>query len=306
MRGILYGLLFLPILLLGAADVVLAEEKPVIYWPYFNLPPQFIVNKSRPEGVGIDVARELQKEMPEYRHVFISASPQRIAEELRTGRERFVVCGLHKTPEREAYVLYSEAPCRVTFSMTIVMRREDVRRLAPDGTASLAYLAADHALTFGYIPGLDHGPFNPFVAPLISNAGAQRAVTAHDVEQLLDMLGEKRIDWFVYDSLGIRYAAGERDKQERFAVVQASECPSAPIFGYLVCSRTGEGAEIMERINRAMARLVASKRLYKTLKGWIPDRLDPAFERACTGCILPATDMSAHDEACPRNCVQHP
>ncbi|MGE4424313.1 MAG: transporter substrate-binding domain-containing protein [Pseudodesulfovibrio sp.] len=306
MRRILFGFLFLLTLLFVAAGAARAEEKPVIYWPYFNLPPQFIVNGGQPEGMGIDVARELQKELPEYRHVFIPASPQRIVEELHSGRERFVVCGLFKTSEREAYALYSEAPCRVTFSMMVVMRREDLWRLAPDGAASLAYLAADHALTFGYIPGLDYGVFNPFLAPLISNAGSQRTVTAHDVGQLLDMLGEKRIDWFVHDSLGIRYAAGKRDMEERIAVVQASECPPVPIFGYLLCSRTAQGAEIMERINRAMARLVASKRLYNALKGWIPDRLDPAFDQAYTGCILPAAHLAAHGEACCKVGVPQP
>lgn len=306
MRRILYGFLFVLTLLLGAAGAARAGEKPVVYWPYFNLPPQFIVNGSRPEGMGIDVAREVQKELPGYRHVFIPASPQRIDEELRSGRESFAVCGLLKNPEREGYILYSDIPCRMTFSMMIVMRREDLWRLAPEGNASLAYLAADHALTFGYVPGIDYGAFSPFVAPLISNAGSQRAVTAHDLGQLLDMLGEKRIDWFVHDSLGIRYEAGKKRMQERIAVVNASECPPAPIFGYLACSRTARGAEVMERINRAMARLVASKRLYGVLRKWIPDRLASDFDRAYSRRILPAARLAACGEAGCKTCGPRP
>jgi uncharacterized protein (TIGR02285 family) len=296
MRRLLYGSLFLLTLLLAAADEACAGDKPTVYWPYFNLPPQFIASSDRPEGMGIDVAREVQKELPGYEHVFIPASPQRIAEELRTGRERFVASGLLKTPEREACVLYSDIPSRLTFSMMIVMRREDTWRLAPAGKASLAYLTADQGLSFGYIPGICYGSFSPFVAPLISNAGLQRTVTAHDVGQLLDMLDEKRIDWFVHDSLGIWYVAGKEGLRERIAVVNASECPPSPIFGYLACSRTVQGAELMERINRAMVRLVASRRLYNALRKWIPARLAPAFDRAYARRILPTAHLAAYGE----------
>jgi uncharacterized protein (TIGR02285 family) len=307
MRSHLTGFLFILALLLGVAGGARAGEKPVVYWPYFNFPPHFITAPGvRPQGVGIDVARELQKEMPEYQHVFIQASPQRIFEELRTGRERFVVCGLLKTAGREDYILYSDPPCRISFSMMIVMRREDLWRLAPDGTASVAYLAADKALTFGYVPGLNYGSFEPFLAPLISNAGGQASSAARDVEHLLDMLAEKRIDWFVHDSQGIRYQLAERGMKDRVSVVNASECPPSPLFGYIACSRTKEGAEIMKRVNRAMARLVASNRLYKTLKKWVPQRLDAVFDQAYARCIMPAAHLAAYGEACCPMGTAHP
>ncbi|OIQ50695.1 Bacterial extracellular solute-binding protein, family 3 [Pseudodesulfovibrio hydrargyri] len=298
MRSILDGVLFLLALLLGAAGAVHADGKPVVYWPYFNYPPYFIAAPGmQPQGMGIDVAREVQKELPEYRHVFILASPERIFEELRSGRERFVVCGVNKTPERGAYALYSGLPCRVTFSMMIIMRREDYLRLAPDGSASLAYLVADHTLTFGYIPGINYASFARYVDPLISNAGLRRTVTAHDVGQLLNMLAEKRIDWFVHDGLGVGYMIAEQGIEDRVAVVNAVECPPNPIFGYLACSRAGKGPGIMECVNRAMIRLAISRRLYEAFKRWIPERLDPAFEQAYTQSILPAAHLAAYGEA---------
>jgi uncharacterized protein (TIGR02285 family) len=296
MRRILDGAFFLLALLFGAAGAVHAGDKPVVYWPYFNFPPHFIVHGDRPEGMGIDVALAVQKEMPEYEHVFIQASPQRIFEELRTGRERFAVCGLLKTPEREGYVLYSDTPCRVSFSMLVVMRREDIGRLAPDGKASLTSLAADHGLCYGYIPGLNYGSFARYVDPQTSAARGLRAATAHDVGQLLDMLAEKRIDWFVHDSLGIWYMAGEQGMRDRIAVVEAWECPPSPSFGYVACSWTEKGEETMARINRAMSRLVDSERLYRVLKQWIPERLDTAFDRVYARRMAPAARLAGYSE----------
>ncbi|WP_338669540.1 transporter substrate-binding domain-containing protein [Pseudodesulfovibrio methanolicus] len=307
MRNHLNGFFFVLALLVGAAGGARAGEKPVLYWPYFNFPPYFITAPgAQPEGMGIDVARALQKEMPGYEHVFIHASPQRIAEELQTGREPFAVSGLLKTPEREGHILYADIPCRVTFTVMVVMRREDLWRLAPNGNASLAYLAADKGLTFGYVPGLSYDLARPFVARLISTAGGQRATTAHDVGHLLDMLAEKRIDWFVHDSLSIRYVLDARHMQERIAVVNAEECPPSPIFGYMACAWTEEGAAIMARINGAMARLVASNRLCETLRKWIPEQLDTVFERAYARRILTAAHLAADGGACCREETAHP
>ncbi|WP_319581755.1 transporter substrate-binding domain-containing protein [uncultured Pseudodesulfovibrio sp.] len=287
MRSALYTVVFALILLTEIAGVVRAGDKPVVYWPYFNLPPHFIADgEAPPSGMGIDVVRAVQGELPEYEHVLIQASPQRIMEELHTGRESMVVCGLLKTPEREEYTLYSDIPCRVTFSMTIVMRREDLWRLAPEGRTSLAYLAADQAQTFGYITGVNYGYFSRFVAPLMNNSDQHRTAAAHDVGQLLHMLLEKRIDWFVHDSPGIWYKAGEEGVRDRIALVQATECPAAPIFGYMACSRTKEGVEIMAHINQALARLVESKQLYGILGKWVPNSLHAAFDRAYARRIL--------------------
>jgi uncharacterized protein (TIGR02285 family) len=294
------GTLFFLALLFGAAGAVRAGEKPRVYWPYFDLPPQFIVGRDRPEGMGIDVARELQRELPEYEHVFILASPQRIDEELRNGRERMVASGLLKTPEREAYILYSDVPCRLTFSSMVVVRQEDLWRLAPGGSASLASLAADQRLSFGYIPGISYGPFNRFLAPLLTEAGPRRCFAAHDAGQLLDMLAEKRIDWFVHDNLGIRYVAKERGEIDRIAVVGAWECPPAPVYGYFACPWTDQGLELMARINRAMVRLVASNRLYRSLRGWVPARFGADFDRAYYLHILSAAHMASFGGDCRR------
>jgi len=294
------GFLIFLALFFGMTGAVRAGEKPRVYWPYFDFPPQFIVDRDRPEGVGIDVARELQRELPGYEHVFILASPQRIGEELRNGRERVVACGLLKTPERETYVLYSDVPCRLTFSSMIVVRREDLWRLAPGGSASLASLAADQRLSFGYIPGISYGPFNRFLAPLLTEAGPRRCFAAHDVGQLLDMLAEKRIDWFVHDNLGVRYVAEERGETDRIAVVGAWECPPVPVCGYFACPWTDQGVELMARINRAMARLVASNRLYRSLRGWVPARFGAAFDRAYYLHIRSAAHLAGVDGGCRR------
>jgi uncharacterized protein (TIGR02285 family) len=300
MRRILDGafFFFFLALLIGAAGAASAGAKPVVYWPYFNLPPHFIVNGDRPEGMGIDVALELQKEMPEYEHVFIQASPQRIFEELRTGRERFVAIGLLKTSERESYVLYSDIPCRVAFSMQVVMRRDELERLAPDGKASVAALIADKELSLGYIPGLNYGSLARCMDLRTSREGGVRAVTARNVGQLLEMLAEKRIDWFVHGGLGIWYIAGEQDMLDRIAVVDASECPPTPVFGYLACPRTAQGKETMEHINQAMDRLVESGRLYSILKRWIPARFDTAFDCVYTRSMAPGRHPAGCGEAC--------
>ncbi|WP_207264670.1 transporter substrate-binding domain-containing protein [Desulfovibrio sp. Huiquan2017] len=295
--------LFLLALLLCAAGSARAQGKPVVYWPYFNLPPQFIVNGGGPQGMGIDVARALQRELPEYEHVFILASPHRIDEELRSGRARLVVTGLVRTAEREAYALYSDVPCRMIFPMMVVMRRGDGRRLAPDGSVSLTGLAVDGDLSYGYVPGVNCGAFAPFVASLTSKAASPRAYAAHDVAQLLDMLAARRVDWFVHDALSIWYAATKLGMRDRIAVVRADECPSNSFPGYFACPRTAQGAELMACINRAMVRLVASQELYSALKGWVPGEFGDAFNRTYAECVLSGKHLTSCHVGCRRATV---
>jgi hypothetical protein len=92
----------------------------------------------------------------------------------------------------------------------------------------------------------------------------------------------------------------------RVAVVNASECPPSPIFGYMACAWTDGGTEIMAHINRAMARLVASNRLCETLRKWIPEQLDTVFERAYARRILTAAHLAADGGACCREETAHP
>lgn len=292
--------LFLLALLLCAAGSARAQGKPVVYWPYFNLPPQFIVSGGDPQGMGIDVAKALQRELPEYEHVFILASPHRIDEELRSGRARLVVTGLVRTVEREAYALYSDVPCRMIFPMMVVMRRGDGRRLAPEGSVSLTGLVADGDLSYGYVPGVNCGAFAPFVASLTSKAASPRVYAAHDVAQLLDMLAARRVDWFVHDALSIWYAATKLGMRDRITVVRADECPSNSFPGYFACPRTAQGAELMASINRAMIRLVASQELYSALKGWVPGEFGDAFNRTYAECVLSGKHLTSCRAGCRR------
>jgi uncharacterized protein (TIGR02285 family) len=306
MHRILDGALFLLAVLICSVCAAYAGDKPMVYWPYFNLPPYFIVTSGQPQGMGIDVSLELQKEMPGYEHVFILTSPKRIFEELRSGREQFVAFGLLKTPERESYVLYSDTPCRVTFSMQVVMRRDELGRLAPDGKASIAALIADKELCFGYIPGLNHGSLARCMDLRAFGTGGARIITAHNVGQLLEMLAEKRVDWFVHGGLGIWYTAGEQDMLDRIALVDALECPPSPVFGYLACPRTAQGEETMEHVNQAMARLVESGRLYSVLKRWIPARFEMAFDCVYARRMGPGAHPADCGEALCTSKIAHP
>jgi uncharacterized protein (TIGR02285 family) len=182
--------------------------------------------------------------------------------------------------------------------MQVVMRRDELERLAPDGKASVAALIADKELSLGYIPGLNYGSLARCMDLRTSREGGVRAVTARNVGQLLEMLAEKRIDWFVHGGLGIWYIAGEQDMLDRIAVVDASECPPTPVFGYLACPRTAQGKETMEHINQAMDRLVESGRLYSILKRWIPARFDTAFDCVYTRSMAPGRHPAGCGEAC--------
>lgn len=257
-----------------------AQEKPVIYWPYFNLPPQFIVNGSTPQGMGIDVAKLVQDRMPEFNHIFMHMTPRRIEEELRTGTNNIVVTGLLKTPSRTAFATFSDIPCRLTFSMMIIMRKEDRARFSTSSKIQLEELIKNNSLYFGYIPGVNYGPFADAINTNINNPEAVNLFAAHDIDQLLLMLKQKRIDWFVHDSLGAWHAMQANQLDSTMALVQAEGHPPSPIYGYMACPQTPSGMQIAKRVNQALAELIKSGTLRHELKKWMPRTLAPAFDKA--------------------------
>lgn len=261
-------------------SLAVAQEKPVIYWPYFNLPPQFIIGKTAPEGMGIDVARLLQNKMPEYKHIFIHMTPRRIEEELRKGSNNIVVTGLLKTPSRTPFAVFSQIPCRLTYTMMVVMRKEDRARFATNDKVSLNKLLADDQLYLGYIPGVHYGPFAETTDPVISQSKTTNVFAAHDLDQLLLMLKEKRIDWFVHDSLGAWHAIQKHNLDARLALIEAEGYPPSPIYGFLATSRTPIGKVTMQKLNHALEELIKNDTMRQELKRWMPKALWPSFKEA--------------------------
>lgn len=262
-----------------------SQDKSVLYWPYFDLPPQFIVSNEGLSGMGIDVAQLIQKHIPDYEHKFIQANPRRIEEELRIDRDLFVVTGLLKTPERQKFALFSAIPCRITFSMVIVMRRQDRMKYAPKGKALLGRLLADADLTFGYIPGVHYGSFAKEVnAHTAVNPG--NIFQATTIGQLIQLLKKKRIDWFVHDTLGIWHEAGVLGAQEDIAMVEAEKYPLKSIAGYIACPKTDAGKTLMDKIDRALSTLVQTGELRTSIKKWIPEQFSQEFVNSYSSYIL--------------------
>jgi len=238
--------------------------------------------------MGIGVAKLVQDKMPEFNHVFMHMTPRRIEEELRTGTNNIVVTGLLRTPSRTAFAAFSDIPCRLTFSMMVVMRKEDQFRFIMNSKVKLEELINNKNLYFGYIPGVNYGPFADTINTNISNPEATNLFAAHDIDQLLLMLKQKRIDWFVHDSLGAWHAMQTNRFDDSIALVQAEGYPLSPIYGYMACPQTPSGIEIAEKVNHALAELVESGALRRELKRWMPRTLVPAFDKAYkTGFVLP-------------------
>ncbi len=250
-----------------------AEEK-IIYWPYFSYPPMFIIEGNELSGNGINIQDYLIRNMPEYTHKRISASPKRMFENLKHGAN-YCVVGALKTPDRETFMHYSY-PCRVSFYPMIVIRSKDKTLDSADKTLSLNQLLGNKDLVFGNIDGIKYGEeINHLIAKNNAEENLNRIemVSGPDaLMQLLTMLVNGRIDYFIAEPTTMQYfIKNEPELEDKITFMQINEQSQVAAAGYVTCPKNEWGKTIINRINKILHQAVTTDEFYSLALPWIKE-----------------------------------
>jgi uncharacterized protein (TIGR02285 family) len=99
------------------------------------------------------------------------------------------------------------------------------------------------------------------------------------MENLTEMLIEKRVDWLILDPASVWYIARQKGFADRLAVLKPMEINYMAQAGYVTCPKNGWGEIVIEKINRILRRTVTTEEYYNFQGAWVPDNLLPEYKR---------------------------
>lgn len=253
--------LFLTTLATGAA----AGEPPPgteVAWYSADIPPLYIFSGPL-EGTGYgDVILDLVAD----------AKPKR-ATVSRTWYEiehHPVSCttGALKTPEREAYALFSARPAMVP-NYQIIIRADIARRMAPflnpSGKIELARLAEQSQLVGGQIASRVYpGP----LGDMLSSSGHRwRIEKISETPLLINLLRSNRIDFFFLSPVELAYYREALGGDDRWIGIPIEGLPSH-VEIYTACSKTDAGAEIIAHVDEILSHDDQFAKVTSVLSSW--------------------------------------
>lgn len=265
------------------ADDARAEE--VVRWPAFPFPALFIMDRGIREGFGFEIHDALAKRLPQYRHIAQVAPPRRIFADAERG-EHVVLVGPLKTPERERFLVYSSVPCALSMPSCVVLRREDIPILAPEGVFPTHKALAAQCLRWGFQDGVNLGQLHQALAPCMDAPGTLRQGGPDPIPSLLRMVRDKRLDWFPSSSMVAAHYMERLGLGDTLAMVPAQGAASEPNALYLACPRTPWGEEMMRRLDKALVEEIRSGNLKRILLRYVPDSQRPLFMKHYEARIL--------------------
>jgi len=230
----LFALLCLPLACLAADPLpVYYIEKPPYYHSIAGEPTGFLLERTR--AIFSDAQIALR---------FEARPAKRILLEMEQNREPICSIGWFRTPQREAFALFSLAIYRDE-PMTVLTRATLAEQVVSH--ASLASLL-ESPLRLGVVDGFSYGELDA----LLERHQPSR-ITAPP-SQNVRMLAAERIDYTLVDARELPYILAEADLSN--AKLSNMRMPDIPAGQqrYLMCSRrVGEG--LMRRLDSSIQRL---------------------------------------------------
>lgn len=213
---------------------------------YIEKPPLYYTNtEGQPAGTLLE---QVRKAWPEETLQLEARSPQRALEEIRANKGPVCSIGWFKTPERQAFAVYSVPIARESASLVVV---RTVQRNSLVSKASLADLLADKQVRIGVVAGFSYGTeLDQLLQPL-----QPRIDAAPDTATNLRKLAGWRVDAVLADAKDFEYYLQEaKIRPEDVMALSFPDMPQGELR-YLMCSKKTSPAQL-QKINTAMRPLL--------------------------------------------------
>ena len=213
-----------------------------------------------------DMIHELMaREMPEFRHVVVTANLSRTLNWMESGRNVLAV-GLIPSPQRDRVMQYS-VPCVLVPPVSLVVRAGEQEALGRGGHVSLREFIARKRL--GVAADRSYGPELDSV--LLSSPDLSRVVVnqgSNLFESLLEMLLLGRVDGILAYPFEAVYSARMKNLEDRIAIAPLRES-MVPLQGRIAAPRTVWGTAMIDRVNEILLRHRGSSQYRQALERWL-------------------------------------
>ncbi|MBU2510703.1 transporter substrate-binding domain-containing protein [bacterium] len=254
----------------------LVQAKDTIFWPYFDYPPLFIVENGGVSGYGIDVLNLIKEELTEYDHKLISAAPKRIFENMKFGKN-YCAVGPSKTEEREEYLYYS-LPFRAVFPDMVIMRKQNAVNMGLTKEASLKDLLLNKNLVMGHINATSSDSFADGIIKKYGGSTRKETLSGSDsIQNLVQMLHSKRIDWFIWDPASILFYEKRLETSKELTALSVIEQNIPVALGYITCPKNDWGQIIIKRVNRVLIQEIPTEQYFNFFTPWVHDNQMESF-----------------------------
>jgi uncharacterized protein (TIGR02285 family) len=250
-----------------------------IYWPSFDLPPLFIYDDSgNRSGLGEDLNKYFQQHLPDSEHFNHLSSPIKITLDAEQGKN-VILTGILKNEKRHRYLYYSKYPCRISWSMVAVIRKEDKVSLTTDGKFSLYANIRKKRHKFSYINGVYYDELTGIIDEIkLKHRSVATSISSIDTSHQINLLAKKRIDFFFADPLVVFETQNQSKDKYSVELVECLELPLTPMYGYYATPKTPWGYDTIKKIDKILQKLICSGQLEDIIRKWIPDHLKDRFK----------------------------
>lgn len=241
-----------------------------ILWLRPDFPPGTFVKGSMKDQGYNDLTRKfVARRLPQYQHRLQTAGYERIIKLMQ--EHNVCIVGLYKSPQRERYILYSEAR-GVVLPNGLIIRAADSDKFTPYLSARgirLPLLLENTVLLGGVADGrLYEGPVDSELAKHQKAEHLLRRSGANVFSDLLKMLDLKRIDYTFGFPVELVY-------QQRLATIR-QQMKFLPIDGmppatpsYIACSRNKWGQQVIGDINKVLLEHRLSAEYLHAYQQWL-------------------------------------
>jgi len=283
-------LLALLVLAAAVASPVSAGTTPPgkrITWVTVDAPPLFILaGPNRGQGYGDRILDLLESEMGEYRHERVVANVGRHIYNLRAGQQ---VCsvGMFRSPERETIAWFS-LPAFFTPPPALIVLKDLQGTLGGPGPVSLERLLADPAIRIGVAADRSYGPA---LDAVLEKYRGRRNLVVFSRQRLFSdlfaMVKAGRLDGVLGMPMEAWYHAARSGVADQVACQPLKEARQdrGEWFGYVACSRTEWGRQVIARIDAVLEKERKTTRYRSFFERWLKkgllksyrDRYDALF-----------------------------
>ncbi len=265
---LLFLLLFLP-------SICVATQ---LNWIIVDYPPYYIIDGEH-QGQGRDesIIELLTSKLDQRYRVKQHLMPaSRAVKSIGTFKGLHCMVSLYRKKEREKYIYFTDQYATLGFSPGVAMRRSIINKLNIDHTkpVSLKQLIEKYKLTLGVTLNRSYGQA---IDEIISQTQKRQIIVRAGrdaLESLTVMLKKKRIDIILGYPSEHHYLKSIMDKNDeltQFAITEANTVSK----GYIGCSKTPAGKEIIADLNSTLAALNKSNAFNDTMLRWLPEQLKP-------------------------------
>jgi len=224
------------------------SAKELIVWSETDLPPIFIVEgEDKGKGYAQRVTKELQKQLPQYKHI---VEENTIARSLKLLENTDYSCySLLWSKQRAKYTLFSK-PIYLTFPNGLIIRKEDKVKYLPymneENEIDLDKLFLDESLIFGRVNMMR---FGKFIDEKIDKYSYSMNISYFNKQtNLIKMFASyNRVDYVIAYYTNIKYQMKKLNLSKKLEYIKIKGMDVHP--AYIGCSKSKIGRDTISKIN---------------------------------------------------------